>query len=649
MTDQVPLLSNGLVDDEQDEWSTGPGIAASAPLPTPPATRDEVLARVGPVKRAVYVLVRQCVDDFEKAAPWELLYYPPDDPGALLAMVGSLVTAIKVVPKKVDVLLKKLPAGESGNEPTREDIGFLLHGIHRMVAHDIKRLEGILAPVRDRGLDAPPTLDERQSLCELSADLKGKYASALMGAAASLIGEGQWNGVELEPVLFPEKAEEFRCTRELIVSLREAVAAIRQLPEQIPFPQIVERWRGGARVDQYALADLPSLRGRISRLLKERSRRALYSGDYYQISRREVLLSQRINELERLHQQTWAVHPPGSGEAPDLGPVYARLVQLTLEMAAVLDANILKTLIGEKKVNGLRGRMAAGGAAGKPAGDGLDALMPLLAEDDLRIFFEMLLTAVQRRASLSVQEPAPVVEAPAVSPSRKNELGNQVESHPEGESRAGRIRAGERPALPDPSARPSLQDDSERSARAQTPPPPAPPRPAPPPPMSEPPIYTVDELLTPLPDFPEAEPRPRPLTAPRAPERSADPLQAMARVRVKLDEIQAPTNSHWNNFRLTQRMLEKHSRLPGAMFHSIDPFLQEIADHLVPDLKLIAPHKGLTPEAVQRLETVCRELCSTDPSPADMVSEVPRKLERILRFLDALRAVLPPAAGTAGG
>ena len=583
MTDQ-PLLSNGLVDDEPDEWSTGPGIAASAPMPPPPASRDEVLARVGPVKRAVYVLVRQCADDFEKAAPWELLYYPPDDPGALLAMVGSLVTAIKVVPKKVDVLLKKLPAGESGNEPTREDVGFLLHGIHRMVAHDIKRLEGILAPVRDRGADLPPTLDERGTLSELSADLKGKYASALMGAAASLIGEGQWNGVELEPILFPEKAEEFRCTRELMVSLREAVTAIRQLPEQIPFPQIVERWRGGARVDQYALADLSSLRGRISRLLKERSRRALYSGDYHQISRREVLLSQRINELERLHQQTWAIQSPSQApvEAPDLGTVCARLVQLTLEMAAVLDANILKALIGEKKVNGLRGRVAAKGAAPGPAqADGLDALVPLLAEDDLRIFFEMLLTAVQRRASLSVQEPAPAPEAPAVSPS-------------------------------------------------------------PPAPLPSPSPQTADELLSPLPDFPEAEPRPRPMHAPRAPERPADPLQAIARIRTKLEAIQAPTNSSWNNFRLTQRMLEKHSRLPGAMFHSIDPFLQEIADHLVPDLKLIAPYKGLTPEAVQRLETVCRELCGTDPSPADMAAEVPRKLERILRFLDALRAVLPP-------
>jgi siroheme synthase-like protein len=40
------------------------------------------------------------------------------------------------------------------------------------------------------------------------------------------------------------------------------------------------------------------------------------------------------------------------------------------------------------------------------------------------------------------------------------------ESHPEGESRAGRIWEGERSALPDPSARPSLQDDISAPIRA---------------------------------------------------------------------------------------------------------------------------------------------------------------------------------------
>jgi hypothetical protein len=290
---------------------------------------------------------------------------------------------------------------------------------------------------------------------------------------------------------------------------------------------------------------------------------------------------------------TWIPPTETASETTDLSPVYARLVQLTLEMAAVLDANILKSLIGEKAVNGLRGRaVAPKGLPLRPDDDGLESLVPLLAEDDLRIFLEMLLTAVQRRASLGVRETAPAEAPPPPAP---------------------------------------------KALKAPKPPP------APPPPLpaftEELPAFTADELLSPLPDDMIAMP------PPPAPLPPLDPRAAVARIRAKLDEIQAPTHSHWNNFRLAQRMLEKHARLPGAMFHSINPFLQEIAVHLVPDLKAIAPHKGLTLEAVLRLETVCHELCDTDPSPTEMVSEVPRKLERIVRFLDALRSVVSPAGG----
>jgi hypothetical protein len=266
----------------------------------------------------------------------------------------------------------------------------------------------------------------------------------------------------------------------------------------------------------------------------------------------------------------------GPGHPPDLTPVYARLVQLTLEMAAVLDADLLKALIGEKKVNGLRGRavsMLAAGAKGQPPrasssgdDDGLGSLVPLLAEDDLRIFFEMLLTAVQRRASLTVREPGAV---------------------------------------------PALRE--EAPIPAPVPPPPA--RPA-----------------APAPRSPETEP-------------PVNPRPALMRIDALLTELQSTTNPHWNSFRMTQRLLEKHSRIPGAMFHAINPFLREIADRLVPDLQALAPYKGLTLESVQRLEAVCRELCQADPTPAELMDEVPRKLERILRFLDALRSVVPSGGG----
>jgi hypothetical protein len=591
MKDESLLLPNGLIG-ERNDWTGGPVDLAPPRRAAPPASREEVLARLSAVKKAVYALVRDCVDELEQAAPWELLYYPPEDPEALLAMIGGLIVAIREVPPRIDLLLRDLPAGETGtDEPAREDIGFLFHGIHRMVGHDMKRLEGGLETIRDRASAAAPTLTEVQHLCELAADLKGKYTSSLMGAAANLIGEGMWAGVELEPVLFPEKAEEFRSTRELVLALREAVAAIRQLPEQIRFAELVERWRQKRRVDQYALAELPSLRGKIGRLLQERSRRALYSGDYHQISRREVLLSARINELEQLHQQTWAPVPPGV--TADLGPVFSRLEQLALEVAAVLDVDILKQLLGEKKVNGLRGRAGKKPQPGSPAGgeQGLDALIPLLAEDDLRIFFEMLLTAVQRRASLSVQPVAPASPAAPISPTP--------------------------PTTPPPVAR------AAPAAVPRRPPPPPPRQPPPPPPR--PPAEVEDPVFSGPPAAPAR--------------RAADPRAAFARIQVVLADLLSPTNPHGKSFRMTLRLLEKHSRIPVAMFHAIDPFLENVLRRLVPDLKSIVPYKGLSEATVAWLEAVCRELTEGDPEPGDLAGEIPRKLERLIRVLEALRSL----------
>jgi hypothetical protein len=584
MKDESLLLPNRRIGDEYGEEPGRPANAGGSRRAAQPATREEVLPRLGAVKQAVYACVRECVDELEQVAPWELLYYPPENREALLAMIGGIVVAIREGPQRIDRLLAGLPAESAPGGPTGDEIGFLFHGIHRMVAHDLKRLVSGLETVRDRGPAVPTLLADGQRLCELAADLKGKYASSLMGAAASILSEGEGVGVELEPLLFPEKAEEFRCTRELVGALREAVTAIRQLPGQLPFSEIVERWRQGRRIDQYALADLPSLRGKIGQLLKERSRRALYSGDYHQISRREVLLSARVNELERLHQQTWAVYGPGG--PPDLSPVFARLVELALEVAAVLDVNILKGVLGEKKVNGLRGRAAAmagktsppAGPGGEGAAAGQESLVPLLAEDDLRIFFEMLLTAVQRRASLTVRE---AVE----------------------------------PTAPVPPARQA-------------------PKPAP---VAAPP----SPPLRPAPAGPVPAVRP---AAPVRKEPAVDPRVVLARIHSLLLDLQAPTNAHWSSFRMTQRLLEKHSRIPVAMFHAVNPFLQDILYRLVPDLKRIVPCQGITEEAVARLEAVCRELCEGDPEPAQFVDEVPRKLERILRFLEALRSIAQPSA-----
>jgi hypothetical protein len=124
----------------------------------------------------------------------------------------------------------------------------------------------------------------------------------------------------------------------------------------------------------------------------------------------------------------------------------------------------------------------------------------------------------------------------------------------------------------------------------------------------------------------------------------ADPQVVLARIHAVLVDLQAPTNAHWSSFRMTQRLLEKHARIPVAMFHAVHPFLEDVLTRLLPDLKAIAPYPGLTEAAVASLETVCRELCQGDPEPAQFAGEVPRKLERILRFLDALRSLAQSAS-----
>lgn len=614
--------------DEEFSWALPEGIEGSgeplspAPVPvrlgSPPATCEEVLAQVGPARIAIYEMVRGCVDDFERTAPWRLLYYPPEEPDAFLALLDALVALIQGIPKRVAAALSKIPkvTSESDDEPTREDVRFMFSGIHHMVEHDLKRIEKMLAPVRERGKDhgqgVPATQDERQLLCELSADLKGKYASSMMGAAASLIAQGLWNGVELEPILFPEKAEEFRNTRELMELLNEVSSVIKQLPEQVHFTELVSGWQRGIRADQYALADLPSLRGKIAKLLKERTRRALYSGDYHQISRREILLSERINELETLHQKTWSSTEHGGGQ--DLAPMYARLVQLTLEMAAVLDVTILKELIGANKVEGLRARVTA--ARNRPAptastpGQGLDSLIPLLAEDDLRIFLELLLGAVMRRASLSVTmrepeppPPAPTKPAPPPAPEPLPEL--------------------EEWKLPPP-----IPDYQVTVARTF------------PSPDPSPELWTSSTAMSTAMDWAQNEPEPpAPPSAELTPRPNLRPTLKM--VSDLLSELLAPANSNLSSFRMTQRLLSKHARIPAAMFQSIQPYLKDVQERLIPALKQITPFRGITDEAVRKLDGYCTELRRPGLSPAELKDEVPKKMERLVRFLEALRAAVP--------
>jgi hypothetical protein len=116
---------------------------------------------------------------------------------------------------------------------------------------------------------------------------------------------------------------------------------------------------------------------------------------------------------------------------------------------------------------------------------------------------------------------------------------------------------------------------------------------------------------------------------------------ALKGVSELLNELLAPANANLSSFKMTQRLLSKHARIPAAMFQSTYPFLKDIHERLLPALKEITPFHGITDEAVQKLEGYCRELRRPDLSPTDLKDEVPKKMERLLRFVEALRAAVP--------
>jgi len=383
----------------------------SAESPPPPATREKLLAALTPACRELHHEIRRTVDELERAVSWGLLYYPPDDLGILAGRLQALVSCIRRLPERLAPCIEAFPeeAEAGGPEPARDEVVFYFDGVQRMLEKDLLRMEATVQSLEGQTAATP---DEVERLCELAADLKGKFESSIMSATAALVTQGRWQSLAVEAVLFPEKAEEGRRSRELAASLRGIVEWFAELGERVPFAEIVARWREGQRADQYAFSDLVVLRGQLGTLLRERTRRGLYSGDYHQIRQRETRIAERLNELEWLHRRTWSVT---AGRAAELiGAELPRLEQLIAELAALLDVEQLAVLVGAPQINRLR---ASAHAESGP----VEPLAALLRHDDLRLFCGMLLGAVQRRAVLAqtaaaAPEPPTPQSAPAPAP-----------------------------------------------------------------------------------------------------------------------------------------------------------------------------------------------------------------------------------------
>jgi hypothetical protein len=378
-------------------------IAALPPSP------DALLASAAARGRSFYRLVRGLLDDLEEAAPWSLLYAPPAQVAPLRARLERLLELIERAPLRVADELERLALGSpsADERDALQEAEFYFTALHQMVVPDMNRLANALDQMPAGEELAPSKADY---YCELAADLKGKYASALMGAAAALASEGRWLGVEVEALLFPEKAEEFERNERLLAALESAVAAIEEAIRAFPWRDVLASWRRHQHVDRYALADLVALRGHLLRLLTVANRRALYSGDYQRLMGREILLGSRLREIEALHLRSLDLAPRSQPEAAV--ETFTRLHHLLLELAALLDVEALRQLIGEELLRDLRQRSPAPPTPREGSAGRLDALALLLVEEDLKIFLKLLVGAVRKRSSLALHHGAPAPAPP---------------------------------------------------------------------------------------------------------------------------------------------------------------------------------------------------------------------------------------------
>lgn len=498
------------------------------------------------------------------------------------------------------------------------EVQFYFDGIHEMTQGDIEKLRSRIE-LFQTAEKAHLSAQERVFTCEISADLKGKYTSAIMGAAANLIAEGRWNGAEVEPVLFPEKAEEFARNDQLVETLKEVLEGIRRLPEEVPLVDLVASWEKGKRVDRYALSHFYGFLGNLGKLMKESSRRALYSGDYHQVQLRENRLSNRVNELNMLHNKSWEVLDDTD---PNIQSYYPKMVDKAVELAAILDVELVKKLIGPETVKlllqivSIEGekrreidvrlgqdqemdyRTAQSSALRAQVPERQQSLIALLYDEDLQTFLELLLGSVLKRASFAVKQRQAVAAgagsgAPAPPPETAG--GAAAANAGEGSVHFEDLGVLDLQVLPEPEVEPAA---------------PA----AAPPERAGPPLASGSDD-------------------------SREKLGHLEKLRGYLEELMDSSNPHRKSFDLVQRLLVRKGMIPPSMLQSLLPFLDHLTDKVVPQLAAVSAQGDIPITYQSELTQYCRDLSRRDLTPLEMKTGVLTHMEGLLRLVGDIEAI----------
>jgi hypothetical protein len=560
-------------------------VSKPAPLPSkspaaatvPPADRRELLAAADPRGRALYGLVRLLVDELEETAPWSLLYAPAQNLDELRSRIERLLDLVQAAPQRITEELDELTMGDALARAAREEAEFYFKALHQMTAPNRRLLSAALAALPE---GAPLARAAAEDLSELAADLKGEYSSAIMGAASALVSEGRWLGIEVETTLFPEKAEERTRNRRFLAALAATAQALAALRVEFPWREVLERWRTRRPLDRYALTQLVAIRSHLLFLLTVGNRRALFSGDYQLLKRREIALSGRLRELEALHFESLEL-APGAPE-DDVDRIYERLCEILIEISAVLDLEVLRGMIGDVSLRRLRPSPTRPGTA-PPPGEGVETggasgiLRSLLAEEDLTIFLELLLGAVTKRLSIA------------------------FESGPAADAR-----------VPDPAA--------PESDELLSPLPPLPPLP----PLASPAPATAET--------PAGAPAGR-----RDPKVAARTFERLSTAVLRLTD---KSHEPWRAFQMVHKLQERLRVLPRTLTAEMVPFLIDLRSELLPLIEEAGAVGVLPAAAAETLRSCERRLSGRDLSLPATSLEVGTDLARVTRLLGSLRAAV---------
>lgn len=102
--------------------------------------------------------------------------------------------------------------------------------------------------------------------------------------------------------------------------------------------------------------------------------------------------------------------------------------------------------------------------------------------------------------------------------------------------------------------------------------------------------------------------------------------------------LQAADNAHWSSYRMLQRLLQRHTRVPPSIVQGAHPFVWDVLNGLVPQLEAAASIGAVPQEARRRLVECCLALTNDGLTPEQMAAEIPGQLARLQRLLEALSA-----------